>query len=69
MKINGDRMAFRYEGVGGNHRYPRSGVTPFLTAKDQEARAYITRAAESAGFTDSYRRLLATCSFDLQKRR
>ena len=52
MKINGDRMLSDMKALREITDTPRSGVTRFsYSQKDQEARAYITRAAESAGFT------------------
>ena len=51
MKINGDRMLSDMKALRKS-QIPGAGVTRFsYSQKDQEARAYITRTAESAGFT------------------
>lgn len=52
MKINGDRMLSDMKALREITDTPGAGVTRFsYSQKDQEARAYITRTAESAGFT------------------
>jgi allantoate deiminase len=51
MKINGDRMLSDLNALRAITDTPGVGVTRFsYSQKDQEARAYITRVAESAGF-------------------
>ena len=51
MRINGERMLYDLNALRAITDTPGEGVTRFsYSEKDREARDYITRAAESAGF-------------------